>query len=233
MQSTVTLGRPQVLGLLEGYTGLRFEWKLLLKLNSMWQHTVFYFWMNWQLFLDFLIYFSECDEWKKTVSLSFSFLSDIYTFFYMFSSYTYVYYVSRGIIRLFVAIIFPQLSHRRGGNNESLRGLLPYLQLFFSCLMKALWLNGNLHHSLEQHKAPKVGDPWLCLSPFMCAHSNAANCMRAARISWILVSAVNDRPGLLPFREQTDGLPADLHNSSPFTTTENKLLPCVHPRRSR
>lgn len=68
----------------------------------------------------------------------------------------------------------------------------------------------SIHLWSTQHK-----DPFYL---FMCAYSNAANCMRVARISWILVNlAVNDRPMYgsvpLPFRGR---LPADLHNCSPF-----------------
>lgn len=104
----------------------------------------------------------------------------------------------------------------------------------------------SIHSWSTQHK-----DPFYL---FMCAYSNAANCMRVARISWILVNlAVNDRPMYgsvpLPFRGR---LPADLHNCSPFPvrscppiqyaqftihflhpSMENIWLPCIPKITSR
>lgn len=100
----------------------------------------------------------------------------------------------------------------------------------------------SIHSWSTQHK-----DPFYL---FMCAYSNAANCMRVARISWILVNlAVNDRPmyGSVPLPFRGDyllicitarhsqfavappfNMPSSLHPSM-----ENIWLPCIPKITSR
>lgn len=124
-------------------------------------------------------------RWMKTVSLSFSFLSDIYTFLC-----SYVYYVSRALFGYLLPLFSPAFPSTKAWRSLPLLAIIFQLSNESAQCVAVKWKSLPFIGATQRQRPQGSLDPFYL---FMCAYSNAANCMRVARISWILV-AVNDRP---------------------------------------